>query len=586
MEDDKSFLIHESELEDELSVLSDDGFVTADEVDEEVEKKQIDIDEFLKHGGECGRYQVLVQGCIMFAMLPMVYPIMIFYYIGYDPPWRCLYNNNNITRSVDFNKTCSNSSMIFPHDDSSRCDLDRSEWNFDYHKSTLVTEFDLVCNKNWLDALTGSIVFVGWGIGIIISGFLSDRYGRKRILYPCLFMALLLLLLHAVVNEMWQLLVIRFLMGIFYSAPALNSYIMVMELIGPNKRVMATTVINFMWPIGALAMTLKAKYIDSWRIFVILCSAPYLLGVVTALCVPESVRWLNLKGRTKEAEAILRKAAKYNKKILPYVSLKPAELDKKHGKKASYIDLLKRWKLAKSMLAQAFIWFQSGMTYYGLNWAFADLGGDMYSNFILSFLVELPGVFLVWLLMQKIGRKKTCILMCSGTALACFGVACVPKVEKLKALRVALGLIGKFMISNVFVVVYMWSSEIYPTVLRTQGMGINIVTSRIGAATSPFIKILDQFHVAAPFALMVVCAVTATLLALTLPETLGKPTRETLDDMISDGIEMRAIYSLNEDVEFRDERSPIPNDNPDEQEDEVEETDPLLIPEIQMLPAT
>ncbi|XP_057313742.1 solute carrier family 22 member 15-like [Hydractinia symbiolongicarpus] len=585
MADDERFLIHESELEDELSVLSD-GFVTADEVNVGVEKKQIDIDEFLKHGGECGRYQVMVQGFIMFAMLPMVYPIMIFYYIGYDPPWRCLYNNNNITRSVDFNKTCSDSSMVFPHDDGSRCNLDRSEWTFDYHKTTLVTEFDLVCDKNWLDALTGSIVFVGWGIGIIISGFLSDHYGRKRILYPCLFMALLLLLLHAVVKAIWQLLVIRFLMGIFYSAPALNGYVLVVELIGPNKRVMAATINASLWQVGALVMTLKANYIDSWRLLVVLCSIPYLIGIFTIFCVPESVRWLNLKGRTKEAEAILRKAAKYNKKILPAVSLKPAESEEKHGRKASYIDLFKRWKLAKSVLAQSFIWFQCGMTYYGLSWAFADLGGDMYSNFILSFLVELPGVFLIWLLMQKIGRKKTCILMCSGTALACFGVACVPKVEKLKAIRLIFGLTGKFMIHNVFAILYMWSSEIYPTVLRTQGMGINIVTSRIGAATSPFIKVLDQFHVAAPFALMVVCAVIATLLALTLPETLGKPTRETLDDMIGDSMKMRALYSLNEEVEFRDERSPISNDNPEEQEDEVEETDPLLVPQIQMLPAT
>ncbi|XP_057313743.1 solute carrier family 22 member 15-like [Hydractinia symbiolongicarpus] len=579
MKDNESFLMNERELEDQLIVSSDE------EVSEEV-KKEITIDQFLKHGGECGRYQVMVQGCIMFALLPMVYPIMIFYYIGYDPPWRCVYNSNNITHSVDFNKTCSNSSMIFPHDHSSRCDLDRSEWTFDYHKTTLVTEFDLVCNRNWLDALTGSVVFVGWGLGIIISGFLSDRYGRKKILYPCLFMALLLLLFHAVVKAIWQLLVIRFLMGIFFSAPALNGYVLVVELIGPNKRVMAATIKGIIWQLSALVLTLKAKYIHSWRLLVLLCSVPYLIGIITALCVPESVRWLNLKGRTKEAEAILRKAAKYNKKILPAVSLKPAESEEKHGRKASYIDLFKRWKLAKSVLAQSFIWFQCGMTYYGLNWAFADLGGDMYSNFVLSFIVELPAVFFAWWLMQKIGRKKTCILLGVGTAIACFGVACIPKRENFKALRLSFGLTGKFMIHSVFSTMYMWSSEIYPTVLRTQGMGINIVTSRIGAATSPFIKVLDQFHVAAPFALMVVCAVIATLLALTLPETLGKPTRETLDDMIDNGIKMHAFYALNEDVEFHTECSPIPSDDLDIKQQEEIERDPLLVPEIQMIPAT
>ena len=48
-----------------------------------------------------------------------------------------------------------------------------------------------------------------------------------------------------------------------------------------------------------------------------------------------------------------------------------------------------------------FFRFNSGMTYYALSWAFADLGGDMYLNFIMSLFVELPGVFISNYLMHR-----------------------------------------------------------------------------------------------------------------------------------------------------------------------------------------
>ncbi|XP_057313745.1 solute carrier family 22 member 4-like isoform X2 [Hydractinia symbiolongicarpus] len=434
---------------------------SSSDVDPQLKKKKgdnkelverIDIDEFLIKGGECGCFQIFVQSGLFLVLFPLVFPILLFYYIGYDPPWRCLYNNNNITHSVDFNKTCSNSSVIFPHDDGSRCDLDRSEWTFHYHKTTLVTEFDLVCNRSSLNALAGSIVFIGWAIGIVISGYLSDNYGRKWTMFIGFFVTTVLLFVSAFVNQIWQLIAVRFFIGLFFAAPALNTYVMVVEIVGPNRRVMATTMSHFCSVAAGIVLTIKAKFINEWKTLTMACSVPYLIGMVAVFCVPESVRWLNLKGRTKEAEAILRKAAKYNKKILPSVSLEPAESEEKHGRKASYIDLFKRWKLAKSMLAQGFIWFQCGMSTYALTWSFANLSGDMYKTIY----------FLLWC--------KSLDTLLSGfcyrrTVVGCFIVACIPKTEKLAVYRLVFGMTGFFMISNVFTVMYMWSSEIYPTVL-------------------------------------------------------------------------------------------------------------------------
>lgn len=41
------------------------------------------------------------------------------------------------------------------------------------------------------------------------------------------------------------------------------------------------------------------------------------------------------------------------------------------------------------------------MVYYSLSWAFADLGGDMFVNFLLSIIIEIPGGLISLVLMEK-----------------------------------------------------------------------------------------------------------------------------------------------------------------------------------------
>lgn len=73
-------------------------------------------------------------------------------------------------------------------------------------------------------------------------------------------------------------------------------------------------------------------------------------------CIPESIRWLSLKGRLKDAEEILQRAAIWNKKVLPPLALKPIETLKGTTKSASYLDLFKKCKIIKVVFAQVFVW--------------------------------------------------------------------------------------------------------------------------------------------------------------------------------------------------------------------------------------
>lgn len=297
----------------------------------------LDIDQFLMRSGECGPYQFRLVVLIKILTFPLSFPVFLFYFIGVDPEWTSRQNFKSHQK-----------------DDIRRCSMNRSDWTYDYPKTTLVTEYDLVCNDSWMLALLGSSVFIGWGFGSIIMGYLSDIYGRKAVMLPTIFLDLFCLFLHGFIKPIWLLVFIRFMMGVFHAGPALNAFILLVEFIGPNCRVLAANIAGTVWVFGSAALALKAYFIDDWRILCIVCSAPYFVVLVFGICLPESIRWLNAIGRTDRAEVILHNAAKINKRDdMTKVSIKPANAD---ALTFSYFDLFKDFKTANIVLSQAFLW--------------------------------------------------------------------------------------------------------------------------------------------------------------------------------------------------------------------------------------
>lgn len=58
------------------------------------------------------------------------------------------------------------------------------------------------------------------------------------------------------------------------------------------------------------------------------------------------------------------------------------------------------------------------MTYYGLSLNVGNLGGSLRVNFLLSCTVELAGYLAAWLLLERVGRKRShcCFMLVAGLA--------------------------------------------------------------------------------------------------------------------------------------------------------------------------
>ncbi|KAJ6645244.1 Solute carrier family 22 member 8, partial [Pseudolycoriella hygida] len=168
-------------------------------------------------------------------------------------------------------------------------------------------------------------------------------------------------------------------------------------------------------------------------------------------------------------------------------------------------------KLNKMKATNAFV-------FYGLSLNSQNLSGNKYLNFILVCLIEIPGLTLAWIAMNKLGRRFSL----SGSLLLC-GITCVCGgfvTPDLHWLLILLFLCGKMGITASFAIVYVHTAEMLPTIIRSGGVGTMSTVARIG----------DSFYKPLPLLLFGSVSFFGGILALLLPETLGEKLPDTVEE--------------------------------------------------------
>ena len=97
---------------------------------------------------------------------------------------------------------------------------------------------------------------------------------------------------------------------------------------------------------------------------------------------------------------------------------------------------------------------------------------------------------------------------------------------------VSVAMFGKLCISASFTIIHIHTTEVFPTAIRNTGMGLVAITSRIGGILSPYLANLGHVLPNLHFVLFGIFSLTSGLLNLKLPETLGAPLPETMEDVV------------------------------------------------------
>ncbi|XP_014677146.1 PREDICTED: organic cation transporter protein-like, partial [Priapulus caudatus] len=173
--------------------------------------------------------------------------------------------------------------------------------------------------------------------------------------------------------------------------------------------------------------------------------------------------------------------------------------------------------------------FVVSMVYYGLSLNSVNLGSNPYLSFFLAGLVEIPAYLVVMYTLKRYGRRLSTSATMLASGISCL-VTALPFLQGYDELIVGLATFGKFCVSMTFSVVYLYSAEIYPTVVRNAGVGSNSVFARVGAILAPYISMLGTYSPTLPLVIFGIPAVIAGVLAMFLPETMDKVLPETLND--------------------------------------------------------
>lgn len=280
---------------------------------------------------------------------------------------------------------------------------------------------------------------------------------------------------------------------------------------------------------------LMAYLIPSWRYLTIASALPSIFGIFIVGTIPESPRWLASQGRYDEAEAILKKISKENGLGNKYVSLQRSKSTSKAGPSVrSYgiLDLFRNSTTCIITLIMVVSWFVNSHVYYGLSLNVKNLGGNMYVNFVLAGLVEIPSYLLTVFLLNWSGRRKSLFYFMMGAAGSCWACMKLQTQDSTNpAWLSASAMLGKFCISASFAVLYVYAAELFPTVIRNIGMGVTTVASRIGGILCPFVVLMGEQSRSLPMFIFAIMSLVAGLAGLKLPETKGRPMPETMEDL-------------------------------------------------------
>lgn len=387
---------------------------------------------------------------------------------------------------------------------------------------------------SWL----GSIGFVGMALGATLGGLLADKFGRRQVFAATLLIYGLATGASALAGSLAVLMVFRFIVGLGLGAELPVASTFVSEFSPRAVRGRMVVLLEAFWAVGWIAAACIGAFVvagsdNGWRWALALGCIPAAYALVVRLGMPESVRFLESRGREDEAEAVVRS----------FEQSKPLFCDDTDGgrgvvgarggvenkeKEAEADTAAGIWGEALRTRTAALwvVWFCINLSYYGaFIWIPSILheqGFTLVKSFTFTLIItlaQLPGYAVSAFLIEKWGRRSTLATFLVGSAVA----AGLYGASSAEWQIIAAGCALSFFNLGAWGALYAIGPELYPTHLRGTGTGAAAGFGRIASIAAPLIvpPILSFGGQGMLFAVFGVTFAVAAAAALTLPEKRG-----------------------------------------------------------------
>ncbi len=378
-------------------------------------------------------------------------------------------------------------------------------------------------NAVWIGIL-GAASLAGLFAGSLFAGSFVDRFGRRALFNYDMALFAVISVAQFWVTSPTQLLILRLLLGITLGFDYVVSKALVVEYSPLRLRGRLLSWLAIAWALGyacayVVGYLLKDHGPDIWRVMLLSSAAPAAIVFLFRVRIPESPLWLQRKGRTAEALAIIRD------NIGPNIVLnRPAETAQA-GASGSAITKVFSAQWRKRLFIACFFYMCLVIPYFSLGtfspMVFASLhiqdkflAGLIYNVFLL--LGTVAGALVV----DRISRRA---FLLGGFFLSAIVLACLSFGSHLPGTAVvALFAVFALVLSGTNNLCFLYPQELFTTELRATALGFAVAASRIGSAVTTFLfpSIVAIYGgQAAVYLCVVVLAIGGVTCAIWAPET-------------------------------------------------------------------
>lgn len=402
--------------------------------------------------------------------------------------------------------------------------------------------------EDWQVALVSTMVFLGFMLCGVLGGYLADRYGRWKVVFGGFVWSAYFSLLTSFAPSYGWFIFLRSMVGCGVAGVS-QGFVLKTEFIPAKYRALLLPLASVFWMLGSMLIIVLGMFLVptlGWRWMIRLSITPSIVLVFLFKFIPESARYNVSAGKVEAAMETLQRIARMNRSFLP-----PGRLVEPSVQERGSWRFLLNSSFRRTTLLLWFSWFVASFLYYGSVLGSSELleknllcvtdadrehqvkhrhedglcycipfAQSDYQTLLVSCLGEVALIPLNIGLLNIFGRKMSLVML---QLMAAIFFMLLNICTTMFGFTVLLFLIRSLVSMN-FNVVYIYTAEVYPTVVRSLGMGFCTSFSRIGGMIAPFIAqvLMSRSVIQAltPFSVVSVLCVLASLL---LPiETRGR----------------------------------------------------------------